>query len=431
MKRSPAADAIIKEFEGYHKALPGGGCTSYADPAWGWDVATIGYGTTKYHVVGRFGRTAVRQGDILTHAEALAEMDAELDKFEPGLFAAISVPVTQSQYDSLCSFAYNCGLGAFQTSTLRRLLNQGDYAGAAAQFDSWVNANGRPLPGLVRRRNAEEALFRKDGMNPSKNPNVPAEPIKVPDAEEFPYKALVIPWKVTDDLLMIGDKSEDVFELHCALMGLQMLGKADMVTDVFNANTESAVKWFQRSSKLTEDGKVGPTTRAALESALTKIRAPKQPAPANGVATLRHVGQHSGSWAGLKSLRLQIGDESFSVASGARGVQNFRRPTDPRSVPGNLEPIPQGRYRIGSIEFSGARDSYEGSHGSGLGPVWVSIDAEFSDDRGAFGFHQDHNIDWAAGSAGCVVFRDVADLRRFVAALRKHRPKVLLVEWNL
>ena len=158
--------------------------------------------------------------------------------------------------------------------------------------------------------------------------------------------------------------------------------------------------------------------------------APKPPVDAS-VATLRHVGSHNGTWSGLLQLDLRIGDEGFSVASGARGAQTLRRPQDPRSTPGNLEPIPQGRYKIGSIEFASGKDNYEGTWGNGLGPVWVGLDAEFSDDRGAFGFHIDQNIGASTGSAGCVVFRDVPDLKRFVAALRKHNPSVLSVEYSL
>jgi hypothetical protein len=141
--------------------------------------------------------------------------------------------------------------------------------------------------------------------------------------------------------------------------------------------------------------------------------------------------EYTGAWSGIKRLELSIGDELFSVASGARGAQTFRRPTDPRSVPGNLEPIPQGSYSIADISWAGGKDNYEVSHGAGLGPVWVGLDAEFSDDRGSFGFHLDANRGSSPGSAGCVVFRSVDDLKRFVAALRKHDPKTLNVDWGL
>jgi hypothetical protein len=57
------------------------------------------------------------------------------------------------------SFAFNVGMGNVRSSTLLRLLNQGNYDGAAAQFGRWIKAGGRVLRGLVRRRAAERALF--------------------------------------------------------------------------------------------------------------------------------------------------------------------------------------------------------------------------------------------------------------------------------
>ncbi len=51
------------------------------------------------------------------------------------------------------------GVGAFKKSTLRKLVNQSDFLGAAKQFGRWVNANGKKLPGLVKRRAEEKKLF--------------------------------------------------------------------------------------------------------------------------------------------------------------------------------------------------------------------------------------------------------------------------------
>jgi lysozyme len=60
---------------------------------------------------------------------------------------------------ALVSFAYNVGVGALGSSTLLRLLNAGDHAGAAAQFGRWNKAGGKALAGLTKRRAAEAALF--------------------------------------------------------------------------------------------------------------------------------------------------------------------------------------------------------------------------------------------------------------------------------
>lgn len=71
----------------------------------------------------------------------------------------VKVKLTQNQFDALVSFVYNVGVGAFRTSTLLRKLNNGDYVGAAAEFKRWKFGGGKELPGLVRRRKAEEQLF--------------------------------------------------------------------------------------------------------------------------------------------------------------------------------------------------------------------------------------------------------------------------------
>ena len=69
-----------------------------------------------------------------------------------------SGPLTQGELDAYTSFAYNVGLGAFQTSTLLRKLKAGDRVGACNELRRWVYAKGRVLPGLVARRAAEEKM---------------------------------------------------------------------------------------------------------------------------------------------------------------------------------------------------------------------------------------------------------------------------------
>lgn len=71
----------------------------------------------------------------------------------------VKVPLNQNQFDALVSFEFNIGYGAFNSSTLLKLLNQGKYIDAANQFERWVYANKKVLPGLVKRRAAEKELF--------------------------------------------------------------------------------------------------------------------------------------------------------------------------------------------------------------------------------------------------------------------------------
>lgn len=73
----------------------------------------------------------------------------------------VIVPLSQNRYDSLCSFIYNVGNSAFETSTLLKLLNQNKILEAAAEFDRWVYAGGKTLDSLVKRRKREKELFLK------------------------------------------------------------------------------------------------------------------------------------------------------------------------------------------------------------------------------------------------------------------------------
>ena len=114
-----------------------------------------------YNWVGHTGD--VLPGQVITQAEADKLLREDVRKFEKGVDNYTNVPLNQSQYDALVSFTFNVGLGAYRDSTLLRLLNGSDYEGAAGQFGRWVNGSNGPLPGLVRRREAEERLFRQDG----------------------------------------------------------------------------------------------------------------------------------------------------------------------------------------------------------------------------------------------------------------------------
>jgi hypothetical protein len=72
----------------------------------------------------------------------------------------ITAPLNQNMFDALVSFTFNLGCGALQGSTLRRKLNAGSYSSVCPELKKWVNAGGRVLTGLVRRRNDECSLFQ-------------------------------------------------------------------------------------------------------------------------------------------------------------------------------------------------------------------------------------------------------------------------------
>jgi GH24 family phage-related lysozyme (muramidase) len=81
--------------------------------------------------------------------------------FENAVNKNVKVKLNQNQFDALVSFSFNVGVGAFASSTLLKLLNQGKYSEASDQFLRWVNAGGKAVLGLQRRRQAEKELFLK------------------------------------------------------------------------------------------------------------------------------------------------------------------------------------------------------------------------------------------------------------------------------
>ncbi len=133
---------LIKTFEGFRK-------NSYLCPA---NVWTIGYGTTDN----------VKQGDTCSEHDAEQYLIRDVKRFADAINENVKVPLTQNQFDSLCCFVYNVGIGAFKKSTLLTKLNAKDYKGASEQFARWNKAGGKELPGLTKRRESERALFVKD-----------------------------------------------------------------------------------------------------------------------------------------------------------------------------------------------------------------------------------------------------------------------------
>ena len=145
MKTSQAGLNLIKEFEGLR--LESYYCAS--------NVLTIGYGHTG---------PDVKPGMKITEAEAEELLKKDLERFESVVNTDTTVELFQCMFDALVSFTFNCGSDAYRNSTLLRLLNVEDYEGAAGQFSRWVNGPNGPLPGLVRRREAEEVMFRGSGF---------------------------------------------------------------------------------------------------------------------------------------------------------------------------------------------------------------------------------------------------------------------------
>jgi lysozyme len=85
---------------------------------------------------------------------------ADLVRFERGVARLCPAALAhQGIFDALVSFSFNVGLGILQRSGLRMKTNRGEFEEAAEEFMKWTKAGGRVLPGLVKRRQDERALF--------------------------------------------------------------------------------------------------------------------------------------------------------------------------------------------------------------------------------------------------------------------------------
>jgi lysozyme len=149
MLPSDKCHQVIKSFEGLS-------LNAYPDPGTGGEPFTIGYGTTVYK-----NGDKVKLGDTISHEQAEDELNFEIDKKSLAVDTLTkSVSLNQNQFDALTSFAYNCGIGAFQKSTLlKRVLANPQDADIRNQFMKWNKSGGQEMKGLTRRRTAEAGLY--------------------------------------------------------------------------------------------------------------------------------------------------------------------------------------------------------------------------------------------------------------------------------
>jgi lysozyme len=87
----------------------------------------------------------------------------DLVSFERGVLRlAPNLDGRQAKFDACVCLSYNIGLGNFQRSGIRQKILRGDWENAAEGFLDWSKAGGKVLKGLLRRREAEKALFLSD-----------------------------------------------------------------------------------------------------------------------------------------------------------------------------------------------------------------------------------------------------------------------------
>ncbi len=166
MKLSKVGEALMHKYEGF-RSKP------YLCPAHIW---TIGYGHVLYQeqirlpVVRVEGKETpmIRREMPLKAEDNRAFTKTEIDElfrddvgtFERGVLRLVpGVSGRQGSFDALVSFAFNAGLGNLQRSQIRMRANRDDWNGAADAFRQWTMGGGKVLPGLVKRREAEIALF--------------------------------------------------------------------------------------------------------------------------------------------------------------------------------------------------------------------------------------------------------------------------------
>lgn len=149
MQPSTKAYDIIRHFEASNSCR----LKAYLDTG---GVPTIGWGTTAYP-----NGKKVKIGDVCTKEQADEWLVHDVASSVKSINKLLKVKVSQSMFDALVSFVYNLGAGKFTSSTLLKLINAAKFEEAASQFARWKFDNGQVQPGLVKRRAAEEKLFRE------------------------------------------------------------------------------------------------------------------------------------------------------------------------------------------------------------------------------------------------------------------------------
>ena len=126
---------------------------------------TIGVGHVLYPDQGRLPldqrdafQLKAEDNRTFSKAEVDGLLNTDLIRFEVGVSRLFPMVLTQNQNDALVSFAFNLGLGGLQRSTLRQKVLRGEVE-AADEFLKFVRGGGKILPGLVKRRRDERALF--------------------------------------------------------------------------------------------------------------------------------------------------------------------------------------------------------------------------------------------------------------------------------
>jgi lysozyme len=149
MEVPQAAILLAKRFEGFHRVPKNdsGRAYPYVCPA-------------GYHTIG-FGHLCQPDHPPITEAEGDAYLTADLISALAATLRYCPVLATEPEgrLAAIVDFTFNLGAGRLQTSTLRRRINLLDWPSAGQELRRWVYGEGRVLPGLCVRRQAEISLL--------------------------------------------------------------------------------------------------------------------------------------------------------------------------------------------------------------------------------------------------------------------------------
>lgn len=201
---------LVKEFEGLR-------LNAYLDPV---GIVTIGYGYTNRAGYGN----GVAMGDVWTEEQAENMLWKGLEIFADRIRPMFRREATPNQFGAMLSLAYNIGTGAFSKSTALKRFNAGDTEGAAEAMTWFNKAGGKVLRGLVRRREAERALFLSDSQV-----SINAGSSVKPDEPTSPAGSTTIGATVVAFLALLGQVMDGAKRL------------VDQITDNFGVSPEAAL----------------------------------------------------------------------------------------------------------------------------------------------------------------------------------------------
>ena len=213
--------ALIKYYEGFRKQ-------AYQDAVGVW---TIGYGHTSMA-----GAPHVTPHLTITRDEADVIMARDVASFSEGVVREIKIALSDAQFSALVSFAYNVGLGNFKGSSVLAAVNREDFAAVPRRLNLWVKAGGQILPGLVKRRAAEAALFVGNTAA------IPTSPVEIPKGKPMQQSKTV--WSAMLAALLAAAQGCYLASFNLLFVGIALViicFAAFIIHERFKKSTEEGV----------------------------------------------------------------------------------------------------------------------------------------------------------------------------------------------